>query len=97
MEDRHDRTLKRLGLQVTGAYTLATLVCTRLDDDQVVTAMRRLASGQDAGVDLAAHAISEAEWKRRRAAQGRALRPLSEVDAERRRRRKARKRRQRCR
>lgn len=86
---------RRLGCQVTGSADLALLAFSSLPDDQIIEAMRRLALGLDPGIDLAACAISEAEWERRRAKR-RLQRPLPvPADLRRRRRRKAAKRRQR--
>jgi hypothetical protein len=68
---------------------LGPLICTSLNDDEVVKVMTRLARGEDPGVDLEGHQLTEAEWRRRR-------RPLARtVDPARRKWRKARKRRSR--
>jgi len=65
---------------------LGPLVHTSLSDDQVVQVLRRLARGEDAGVDLEAHRLTLEAWAARR-------RPLArEGNPARRKRRKARKR-----
>lgn len=72
---------------------LGPLLYTSLTDDEIVAVLRRLARGEEPGVDLEAHRLDEAEWRRRREARGRALPPLGGGDVDRRRRRRARKRR----
>jgi hypothetical protein len=72
---------------------LGPLICTSLNDDEVVKVMTRLARGEDPGVDLEGHQLTEAEWARRRAAGGRQLYPVDDVEEVRRRKRRARKRR----